>query len=73
MNTDSVEEAAVSIGRRIIKGHLNGTTRSQGYAILATMGILGAASGVSSTVYLFKRKFILQPKFVKIPREVRTD
>lgn len=70
---EAVVDTAVETAQRIGKGWLNGTTRKQSYGILATVASLGAASGVGGTLYYIKKKFILQPKFVKVPREVPGD
>jgi len=67
---NEAEEVVVNTATRIVKGYLNGTTRTQAYGILAATAVMGAASGVTGTLYFIRRKFVLQPKFVKVPREI---
>lgn len=71
--TEAVEEVVVETASRVAKGYLNGTTRSQAYGILAATALTGAASGVTGTLLFLKKRYVLQRRFVKIPREVPTD
>jgi hypothetical protein len=69
MDTEAVQDAAVDTAQRIAKGYLNGTTKAQSYGILATVAVAGAVSGVAATMYFVKKRFILEPKMIKVPRE----
>jgi hypothetical protein len=61
----------IEVPERIVKGWLNGTTRGQGYFILATTGLIGAGLGVVGTAAYVRRRFILVEK--RVQPEVPTN
>lgn len=69
MDTEAVQDAAVDTASRIAKGYLNGTTRAQSYGILASTAGAGVVAGVTVTLYFVKKRYILEPKIIKVPRE----